>query len=335
MDQEKLYIWIILHNLINKNMKNRIKYILGLSLATTLFFVACQKDDYSLGELKSPSNIMITTEVVGKDVSNPNGDGSGDVKISVSADNVTAFKYGWKDITDVSTETLLDPLPFNGLTKKFTDLGTHTYRITVVAYGAGGTSSTSSTEVTVVSNFTPDASTVSSLTNGTSKTWVVNKDIPGHFGVGPWSSTSVAPEWWAAGINEKVACCNCFYTTTFNFTKVSTTSYTLQVSNPDGAFTKTGSLASIPNIPASGNEGCYPYSGGTSAFNFVPPSTGITFPSMTTQTAIKLEGNNTYIGYGALKREFQIISITANELYLRVQGTEEGNAWYLKLKPAP
>lgn len=317
-------------------MKNRIKYVLSLTIATTLFFVACQKDDYSLGDLNAPTNITINTEVVGQDAANPNGDGSGDVVIKASADNATAFKYKWEDVEDVAGSSLpAVSLPFSGTTKKFTTLGTHTYRITVIAYGAGGTSSSSSTEVTVVSNFTPDATTVTYLTNNASKTWVVNKDIPGHFGVGPWSSTSVTPEWWQAAINEKVACCNCFYTTTFNFTKVSATSYTLQVTNPDGAFTKTGSLASIPGIPASGDEGCYPYSGGTSTFSFVPPSSNVSFSTMATQTAIKLDGDNTYIGYGALQREFQIISISETEMYLRVQGTETGNAWYLKLKPAP
>lgn len=316
-------------------MKNRIKYVLSLSIATTLLFVACQKEDYSLGELNAPTNLTINTVVVGQDASNPNGDGSGDVIITASADNVTAYKYGWKDVTDITSTSALEVFPVSGTTKKFTNLGTHTYRITVVAYGAGGTSTSATTEVTVVSNFTPDPTTVSFLTNNASKTWVVNKDIPGHFGVGPWSSTSVTPEWWQAAINEKVACCNCFYTTTFNFTKVSATSYTLLVTNPDGAFTKTGSLASIPGIPASGDEGCYPYSGGTSTFSFVPPSSNVSFSTMATQTAIKLDGSNTYIGYGALQREFQIISISETEMYLRVQGTETGNAWYLKLKPAP
>jgi len=90
-------------------------------------------------------------------------------------------------------------------------------------------------------------------------------------------------------------------------------------------------LASIPGIPSSGSEGCYPYSGGTSAFSFVPPSSGVSFSTMNKQTAIQLDGNNTYIGYGSLQREFQVISISATQVYLRAQGTETGNAWYLKL----
>jgi hypothetical protein len=45
-----------------------------------------------------------------------------------------------------------------------------------------------------------------------------------------------------------------------------------------------------------------------------------------------LAGTNTFIGYGSLQKEYEILSVTATAMYLRVQGTETGNAWYLKLK---
>jgi hypothetical protein len=35
-----------------------------------------------------------------------------------------------------------------------------------------------------------------------------------------------------------------------------------------------------------------------------------------------------------LQKEYEIMVITADYMYLRVQGTETGNAWYLKLVPA-
>ena len=107
----------------------------------------------------------------------------------------------------------------------------------------------------------------------------------------------------------------------------------MQVTNPDGAFTKTGSLASIPGIPATGDEGCYSYGGGTGAFSFIPASTGIAASTPSTLTSILLSGNTTYIGYGSLQIEYEIIVLTDTYMYLRVQGTETGNAWYIKLKP--
>jgi hypothetical protein len=48
-----------------------------------------------------------------------------------------------------------------------------------------------------------------------------------------------------------------------------------------------------------------------------------------------LGGTTTFIGYGSLQKEYEIMVISSNYMYLRVQGTETGNAWYLKLKPAP
>lgn len=317
-------------------MKTNYKKLSGLFAVLLIILSSCSKDDYKLGDLTAPSNIVITTEIVGQNATNPNGDGSGDVNIVATADNALAYKIAYNDVTDLTTPITLVNMAGGRASKKFTTLGLHTYRITVVAYGTGGTSANATTEITVNSNFNPDPAIVTNITGDTSKTWMVDKSVPGHFGVGPWNASSVTPEWWSAAINEKVACCNCFYTAHFTFTKVTgSNSFTLQVTTPDGAFTKTGSLASIPGIPASGSEGCYSYGGGTTAFSFVPASTGIAASTPSTQTSMLLSGNSTFIGYGALQKEYEIMVSTPTYMYLRVQGTETGNAWYLKLIPAP
>ncbi len=314
-------------------MKNTFKYISVFFLTASLF-TACQKDDYSLGELKAPTNLVITTNIVGQDSANPDGDGSGNVDIIITADDAMTYKIGYNDITDLSTPVTFTNVAGGVVTKKFTSVGLHTYRITVVAYGKGGTSTIATKDVQVVSNFAPTPDIVTALTNDASKAWMVDKSVPGHFGVGPWQG-EVTPIWWSAAINEKEACCPCFYTSTFTFTKVSASSYTIQSTTPGGAFTKTGALASIPGIPSSGDEGCYSYAGGNSAFSFVPASSGIAASTPSTQTSILLSGTTTFIGYGALQKEYEIMVINPNYMYLRVQGTETGNAWYLKLIPAP
>ncbi len=309
-------------------MKRIFKYLLGV-FAVFFASYSCTETNYTLGDLTAPSNIVINTTIVGATTANPNGDGSGDVKIAITATNALSYKIDF----DASTPLDLVYLPDGTVTKKYTNLGVNTYKITAVAYGKGGTSSSLTKDVTVRSDFTVDPAIASSLVGAGSKTWVVDKSVAGQMGVGPWSATSVTPEWWAAGVNEKVSCCNCFYTSTFTFAKnVTTGSYTLQVTSPDGAFTKTGSLTTLPGIPGSGDEGCYSYSGGTSAFTFVPSSSGIAASAPSTKTAILLAGNNTFIGYGAVQKEYEIMVISSTYLYLRVQGTETGNAWYLKLK---
>ena len=311
-------------------MALKFKY-LSCILAIMVVFNSCKKDEYSLGPLTAPSEIVINTEIVGQAASHPNGDGSGDVKISISAKNALSYRIDF----DANNPVDLVNLPDGRVTKKYTNVGINTYRITAVVYGRGGTSSTITKDISVRSDFTPDPALVADLTGGSAKTWVVDKNTGGHFGVGPWSATSVTPEWYAAAPNEKADCCKCFYSASFIFAKVPATgTYTLTVASPDGAFTKTGSLAGgLPGIPGSGAEGCYSYGGGTSAFTFVPSGSGIPATAPSTKTAILLAGNNTFIGYGSVQKEYEILKITENTLYLRVRGTETGNAWYLRLIP--
>lgn len=309
-------------------IKNNLKTVFGVILLL-IIFTGCKKTSYTLGDLTSPANIVVTTVLKGVDATHPNGDGSGDVTITVKADNALSYKVDY----DANTAVDLVFLPTGSITKKYTSAvpGVYTFRITAVAYGKGGTSSTTTKDVTVRLDYTPDPTIVANLTGGSSKTWNVDKSVPGHMGVGPWSG-SAGPDWWAAAPNEKVACCNCFYTASFTFTKVvANNTFTLQAATPNGAFTKTGALTTLPGIPGSGDEGCYTYAGGTTNFSFSPSVTGIPLTS-STQTSILLAGNTTFIGYGATQKEYEILQITPTYLYLRVQGTETGNAWYLKLK---
>lgn len=281
-----------------------------------------------MGNLTAPTDVVINAAIVGQDATHPNGDGSGDVVISLAGKNVLAWKINY----DATNTTTFENLPTGKATKKYTKLGVNTYRLSVLAYGPGATSTIVTKDIIVRSDFTPAASIVTALVGTGSKTWKVDKSIPAHFGVGPWSPTSVTPEWWSAAINEKVACCNCFYTASYTFSKDAAGNYSLGVATPDGAFTKTGSLAGgLPGIPASGPEACYGYGGGSSPFTFVPSSSGIASSSPSTKTAILLSGTNTFIGYGAVLKEYEIMSITSTAMYLRVQGTETGNSWYLRL----
>lgn len=308
-------------------MKNISKSFLGF-FAAVLVLSACQQKDYTMGDLKAPSNLVVTATLEGANTANPNGDGSGNVTFTVTADNALSYKIDY----DAANSLDLVFLPTGTVTKKYTTLGVNTYRITAVAYGLGGTASTITKEVTVKSSFSPDAALVTNLTGGTSKTWIVDKSVGGHMGVGPFSG-SIVPEWWSANVNEKVTAAPCFYTSGFKFVK-SGNNYTIEVTTPDGAFTKTGANANIPGIPGSGDEGCYAYAGATSNFSFIPAASGIAAAN-STQTSILLAGGSTFIAFAATQKEYEILSVSATAMYLRAQGTETGNAWYFKLTPKP
>ena len=315
-------------------MKNNFKNLLGiLAILVLMVFSGCKKTDYNMGALTAPTNIVVDAAIAGQDATHPNGDGSGDVTFTITADHALNYRIDY----DLNNGVDLINIPGGIVKKKYTTLGLNTYTVTVVVYGPGGTSSVVTKDVSVRSDFTPDPSIVANLTGGTSKVWAVDHDLAAHFGVGPWSVGSIRPEWYAAAPNEKAACCHCFYSATFTFAK-NGQNYTLQTTTPEGAFTKTGTLAGgLPGIPASGAEACYSYAGGTNAFSFAPassgaPAVGTGGNSNSTQTSIILAGNNTFIGYGAVLKEYEILEITPTTMYLRVQGTETGNAWYLRLK---
>ncbi|MEO7049665.1 MAG: hypothetical protein ABI091_30455 [Ferruginibacter sp.] len=302
-------------------MTTKFKNILGV-LAILIILVSCKKTTYTLGDLTAPANVAITAVPVGQDATHPNGDGSGDVKITVTSDYALSYKIQY----DASGSP--EYVPSGTATHKYADIGTTTHTITAIVYGKGGSSTSATKDVTVRFDYVPDPTVVTDLTGDASKTWIVDKSVPGQLGVGPWAGSS-GPDWWQAGINEKVGCCNCFYTAQYKFIKNSATSYSLTVTSPDGVLTKTGALTTIPGIPSIGDEGCYNYGGGTSAFSFLPASSGI---ANSTKITINLAGTATFIGYGAVLKSYEILSITPTAMYLRVQGTETGNAWYLKLK---
>src|SRR4029077_13520732 len=128
---------------------------------------------------------VIGTNIIGVDATHPNGDGSGNVDITLSGKNVLSYKIDY----DAAAGVNLQFLPNGKTTKKYTRLGLNTYRITVVAYGAGGSATTVTKDIQVLSTFSPDPTIVSNLTGTGSKTWKVDKDIAGHFGVGTFLKT--------------------------------------------------------------------------------------------------------------------------------------------------
>ena len=311
-------------------MKNILKFR-SLFFVILLVSVGCSDPDYEMGDLTAPSNIVLDADIVGQDEAHPYGDGSGEVILTVTADNGVSYKIDYGKTED------LNLVSFPSQQKvKYTKTGVHTYTITIIAYGPGGSPTMVTRELTIESIFEPAPEIIPALVGDGSKTWVVDKSVAGHFGVGPWTG-SVTPEWWSAGVNEKVEAAPCFYSATFTFTQVSENQFTLDVDAPQGAFTKTGDLTTLPGIPDSGAEGCYDgYEGGTSDFSFGPATTGIAASTPSTQTSINLVGNDTFIGYGAVQKEYEILEITPEFMYLRVQGAdiEAGNAWYLRLVPA-
>jgi PKD repeat protein len=151
-------------------MKN-INYIKTVLFAVVFTFLGCQEDEYSFGDIVTPSNIVITAEIVGADAANPNGDGSGVVNFTATADNAVSYKYVFNGEETVSLS--------GNNSISFSSLGLNTYTVTVVASGTAGVTSSKSIEVEVLSTYAPPADLIAKLygfdpadpTAVTSRTW--------------------------------------------------------------------------------------------------------------------------------------------------------------------
>jgi len=165
-------------------------------------FYGCQEDEYSFGDIVTPSNIQITAEIVGADAANPYGDGSGVVNFAATADNAVSYKYVFNGEETVSLS--------GNNSINFSSLGLNTYTVTVVASGTAGVTSSKSIEVEVLSTYAPPVDLIAKLygydpadpTAVTSRTWKVHSTKNKHFGLGPVGG-QVLTEWYGAGPDEK------------------------------------------------------------------------------------------------------------------------------------
>ena len=104
---------------------SQIKAIAHIGL---VIFMSCSKDGDSDGssEVIKPSNLSVMANVTGKDNENPNGEGSGEVHFTLSANNANSYKVL------INNETLT--LTQNEFAYTFTAPGTKVYTVIVSAY---------------------------------------------------------------------------------------------------------------------------------------------------------------------------------------------------------
>lgn len=287
-------------------------------LVGLILFSSCKKTQYSFGELKAPSNLTITAVVQGVDASNPNGNGTGRVAITVKADNALTYNI---DFGDGNKQVV----PSGTITYKYTNPGTSSYLITVNAVGTGGSLSTISKRVSVFVAFEIPADILSSLTGSGSKVWVTDHDAAGHFGVGP--NDQFSPIWYAAAPNTREACA---YDDEITFSKDAANRVFMAIDNKGTSFS-IGAATAFYGF--SGGDGCYPIStGGTKQLSFMDATSAST-PAVSTRIQFSVPGNG-IINFGTGGTVYEILSITPTAMHLRNIGAD-GNSWYQKLRPKP
>jgi hypothetical protein len=279
-------------------------------------FVACEKTEYSFGDITAPTQLTLTTTVEGVDAANPNGNGTGKVQITAKADKALSYKIDFGDGT-------VQMLPGGSITYKYATPGINEYTITVSAIGTGGAVTNLSKKVKVFVAFEIPSAILQNLTGTGTKVWMCDKDSDGHFGVGP--SDGFAPIWYAAPANSRAS--DGFYDDEISFSKDATNQVSINVDNKGMTFI-LGAAVSFYGF--SGAEGQYPLStGGVRKLAFMDATSAST-PAISTRIQFTAPGNGIVcIGMGS--RTYEILELTATTMTLRTIGAD-GLAWYQKLK---
>ena len=105
------------------------KIWLGCLFFLSIIITGCSSSSPSEVQSQKPSNLVVNVEVVGSDASNPNGDGSGKIKLDFSATNATSYKINFGNGDTMETAA-------TSVSYTYTGSGTSTYSIYVSAYNA-------------------------------------------------------------------------------------------------------------------------------------------------------------------------------------------------------
>ena len=306
-------------------MKNILKFVTVIAL---FFMVSCQEDIYTFGDIDTPSNFVVTAQVLGQNATTaPNGDGSGKVLFTAKADNAISYRYIFGDGTTTNA-------PSGIFEKRYNQTGLNTFTVTVIATGKGGVAATTTLDVTILSNF-EDPEAVQFLTGGSQKTWYFSASEPGHLGVGPNSTDDTQnyfPLWYQAAPWEKAASAesSCLYANELVFSKVGN-QLKFQLNNQGQTFFNKDFQSVVGGT--AGYDFCYNYNaGGLKNVNLGPSeSVVMSSPSAATRTRGTMMNfsDNGFMGYYIGQSSYEILSISETRMVVRaVMGGNPALAWY-------
>jgi len=295
-------------------MKTYIKILFFVFLGSAISMSSCKKEEYSFGNLITPSGLTVTTLVAGADDANPAGDGTGSVTISTTASNAITYKVDFGD-----GKSLI--VPSGTITYKYTNPGTFNYTVTVSAIGTGGVSSILSKSITVFVAFEIPAEILAALTGDGSKVWITDHDAIGHFGVSP--TDAFTPIWYAATPNSREPEA---YDDEITFSKDANNNIFINVDNKGLTF-MTGAATTFYGF--SGPDGSYALeTGGTKKLAFMGATSEST-SSNSTRIQFTVPGNG-IVNFGTGGVTYEILAISPTNIEIRNIGAD-GNAWYQKL----
>lgn len=297
------------------------KYITLIILTVGVAFSSCKKPSYSFGEIKTPTNFTFTAVPVGIAAGLPLGNGSGNVLITATAKDALSYSFDFGDGSTV--ETISSGVVTHKFSKPVT--GNYSFNVTVNAYGTGGATSTLTKTISVYIVFQLPAIIRQNLTNGSTRTWITDKNEVGHFGVGP--NDQFAPIWYAAPPNSREACA---YDDEITFSKDASDNMFINVNNKGQSFVIGAATASYG---LSGGDNCYTIATiGVKALAFANATSAST-PSNSTRIQFTVPTNG-IINFATGGNTYEILDLTPTTMHIRNIGAD-GNAWFQKLRVKP
>ncbi|MEM9685453.1 MAG: family 16 glycosylhydrolase [Bacteroidota bacterium] len=302
------------------------KLIFKISLTFLIMLSGCQDDDTGFGSIESPTNLQVQVTIVGQDVDNPEGDGSGMVDFTATAQNASSYRFIFSDGTE-------EVAPSGTLSKRFTQTGVNEYSVTVIASGIAGISTSTTLGLTVLSNFT-DEEAVQFLTGGSTKTWYWAASEAGHLGVGQNNDDATGnyyPNFYQAVPFEKAGSgeSECLYEDELVFT-LEGNILMYELSN-GGQTYFNGAYEDV----VGGNAGydfCYDFdTSGVKTVSLSPSESFVVdndIPGQTRGTTMTFSDEG-FMGYYVGTSTYEILSITENRMVVRaIQGNDDFLAWY-------
>lgn len=337
------------------------KKIIGLFILSISLFTSCQDEDQEFGALKAPSNITLNYEVLGQDADNPNGDGSGIVNFSATADDAITYIYSFGDNTDNASA------PSGNSSHRFTRTGLSSYNVTVTASGLGGVTSSKSINIEVFSAFDDieaksflsgapisqdsDGVDVINISSPATKVWYLDDSKTGHLGVGPSLAFDIQiygapreyyyPSFFSAA--PGTFCGNdgdCFCDDELIFTLNPDGSMNYLLDNKGTTFFNGNAAHQAIAGGAGGGDACLDFDTSTvSNVSFAPGSEDwslVADPSFESRGTQMNFSDSGFMSYYVGSSSYEIIEITETELYVRTLDAADPNlAWYHKFTSTP
>ena len=268
----------------------------------TIGFTACQ-EEFTLDEAPAPTEASFESSTSSK--------GENYIVFSNNSDGFIK-KWDFGNGASAEGDEVEGYFPFAG-----------DYEVTLTVYSAGG--SVSSSESVTIESTDPticDVEFLELLTGGCDqpegKTWVIDAARAGHFGVGP--PNSFTPDYYAAAANEKAGggLYNDEYTFILN-------QYQFEQNTNGDVYLNAAQESNFPGAfePEVGDRKAPYVAPENINFSFEDGEDGYINLNFT---------NNGFIGYNTGVNQYQILSISENEMFIRFSDASTPDLkWYHRL----